>query len=235
MKFLNVNATIILKPVFEGDVLKAGTPLDISGAIANSDAAVGLVASDTAKGAESIAVVTEGTIDLTEVAASYGTALTDDCIAALKGITFLYGGKAVVPAGGGGGSGLPDWSGDVLAIEDGWKEPSGGGGGDGAFTITLTKSGGSYTKDKTDAEIAAAIDAGKTIIIYPIDGTTKMPPCIVYNASTSSGAVSTCFGQAHFVNSTTQKLQIYSVGKLFAAGSWGIFLACETSASFPMD
>ena len=39
MKFLNVTATIILKPVFEGDVLKAGTPLDISGAIANSDAA----------------------------------------------------------------------------------------------------------------------------------------------------------------------------------------------------
>lgn len=103
MKFLNVNATIILKPVFEGDVLKAGTPLALDGSIANSDAAVGLVASDTAKGAESIAVVTEGTIDLTEVAASYGEALTDDCIAALKGITFLYGGKAVVPTGGGGG------------------------------------------------------------------------------------------------------------------------------------
>ena len=102
MKFLNINATINVKPQFDGEVLKAGTPLDISGAIANSDAAVGLVANDTAKGAESIAIVTEGTIDLTEVAASYGTALTDDCIAALKGITFLYGGSAIVPSGGGG-------------------------------------------------------------------------------------------------------------------------------------
>ena len=103
MKFLNINATINVKPQFSGEVLKAGTPLDVSGAIANSDAAVGLVANDTAKGAESIAIVTEGTIDLTEVAASYGSALTDECIAALKGITFLYGGKAIVPSGGGGG------------------------------------------------------------------------------------------------------------------------------------
>ena len=103
MKFLNINATINVKPQFSGEVLKAGTPLDISGAIANSDAAVGLVANDTAKGAESIAIVTEGSIDLAEVAASYGEALTDDCIAALKGITFLYGGKAGVPSGGGGG------------------------------------------------------------------------------------------------------------------------------------
>lgn len=107
MKFLNINATINVKPQFDGEVLKAGTPLDVSGAIANSDAAVGLVANDTAKGAESIAIVTEGSIDLTEVAASYGEALTDDCIAALKGITFLYGGKAVVPSSGGVGN-IPD-------------------------------------------------------------------------------------------------------------------------------
>lgn len=130
MKFLNINATISVKPQFSGEVLKAGTPLDISGNEANSDAAVGIVASDTAVGAESIAIVTEGTIDLTEVAASYGEALTDDCIAALKGITFLYGGKAVVPSAGGG---LPDYSeargGDALIISGGepvWGGPKGG-------------------------------------------------------------------------------------------------------------
>ena len=168
MKFLNVNATIILKPVFEGDVLKAGTPLDINGAIANSDAAVGLVASDTAKGAESIAVVTEGTIDLTEVAASYGTALTDDCIAALKGITFLYGGKAVVPAGG---SGLPDYSeasdGDVLSIENGapaWK-PASGGGGVLVVNNTFDYDNYEWSRDKTNAEIAAAHDAGQLVVM----------------------------------------------------------------------
>ena len=190
MKFLNVNATIILKPVFEGDVLKAGTPLDINGAIANSDAAVGLVASDTAKGAESIAVVTEGTIDLTEVAASYGTALTDDCIAALKGITFLYGGKAVVPAGG---SGLPDYSeasdGDVLSIENGapaWKPAS---GGVFAFKVTLLDMvSGEAVCNKTANEILAAYKAGMTMVCT-IDalGGFDTAPALVAIATNGAG------------------------------------------------
>lgn len=146
MKFLNINATINVKPQFDGEVLKAGTPLDISGAIANSDAAVGLVANDTAKGAESIAIVTEGTIDLTEVAASYGEALTDECIAALKGITFLYGGKAIVPSSGGGG------------------------GGSGAFMVTFGGSAG-RTPDKTLAEIAAAASAGQLVVFkWSVEG-----------------------------------------------------------------
>lgn len=164
MKFLNINATISVKPQFSGEVLKAGTPLDISGNEANSDAAVGIVASDTAVGAESIALVTEGTIDLTELTASYGSALTDECIAALKGITFLYGGKAVVPSGGG----LPDYSeasdGDVLSIDNGapaWKAPSGAD----RFIVTFTPTSPDFsgTMDKTVAEIYEAYSLGKDI------------------------------------------------------------------------
>lgn len=134
MKFLTITKSKPIKLSVD-TALKAGTPISITGKVANDDTAIGLVANDTAAGTESIAIVTEGMVDVNEIAASYGEALTDDCIAALHGITFLHGGKAIVPAGGGGGSGLPDYSeasdGDVLSIEDGmpaWKEPSGGGG-----------------------------------------------------------------------------------------------------------
>jgi hypothetical protein len=185
MKFLNINATINVKPQFDGEVLKAGTPLDISGAIANSDAAVGLVANDTAKGAESIAIVTEGTIDLTEVAASYGEALSDDCIAALKGITFLYGGKAIVPSGGG----LPDYSeasdGDVLGIENGapaWITPSGGGGG----YLLLTVGALGAVSGATPDEVRAAATEGKPIFIQ---WGSAVRPAAVEGLSGKSGYV----------------------------------------------
>lgn len=128
MKFLTITKSKPIKLSVD-TALKAGTPISITGKVANDDTAIGLVANDTAAGTESIAIVTEGMVDVNEIAASYGTALTDDCISALKGITFLHGGKAIVPAGGGGGgSGLPDYSeasdGDVLSIDNGepaWK------------------------------------------------------------------------------------------------------------------
>lgn len=239
MIFYNITASMPVKPDWasiSGD-LKAGTPLSIGGKVSNDDGAFGLVQEDTAHGAEYVKVVYAGVADLSGASKSCGSAISDDAVQAMNGLTFIYGGKIynVVP------SGLPDSSeasqGDVLTIGSSgpeWDAPSGGGGG-GVFEFTLTKSGSTVTKSKTDTEIAAAIDAGDTIIIYPIDGTTKRPPCIVYNASTSAGAVSTCFGQAHYANDTSGKLEIYSIGKLFAAGEWGIFLACNATAQFPMD
>lgn len=235
MKFLTITKSKPIKLSVD-TALKAGTPISITGEVANDDTAIGLVAKNTAAGAERIAIVTEGMVDVNEIAASYGTALTDDCMTALHGITFLYGGKAIVPAGGGGGSGLPDWSeasdGDVLAIEDGapaWKEQS--GGGDGTFAITLNGS----TKDKTDAEIIEAVEAGKTIVIYPISGTTKLPPCIA-KTEISNGAIQVCYGTVVDISASNQnQVWLYRVGKTFAAGGWFVAAAALLDASFPMD
>ena len=192
MKFLTITKSKPIKLSVD-TALKAGTPISITGEIANDDTAIGLVANDTAAGTESIAIVTEGMVDVNEIAASYGEALTDDCIAALKGITFLHGGKAVVPAGGGGG-GLPDYSeasdGDVLSIEDGapaWKEPSGGGEFTAIFTQTITPGNPptfSVTCDKTFAEITAANEAGEPINMLLTNGATTTR--LLYNITASS-------------------------------------------------
>lgn len=106
MKFISITKFINIRPDWAsiGARLKAGTPLDITGAVANSSAAVGILADDAEKSSAEVAVVTEGLIDLAEVAASYGE-LTDDCIAAIKGISFIdANGDPIVPSGGAGGN-----------------------------------------------------------------------------------------------------------------------------------
>ena len=165
MKFISITKSINIRPKWAsiGAVLKAGTPLDIMGAVANSSAAVGILADDAEKSSAEVAVVTEGSIDLAEITASYGE-LADDCIAAIKGISFIGSdGDPIVQSGGG----LPDYSeasdGDVLPIESGapaWVTPSGGGG-----SLVVTFGGGEgLTPDKTTAEIAAAASSGQLVV-----------------------------------------------------------------------
>lgn len=165
MKFISITKSINIRPDWAtiGARLKAGTPLDITGAVANSSAAVGILADDAEKSSAEVAVVTEGSIDLAEITASYGE-LEDDCIAAIKGIAFIGSdGNPIVPSGGG----LPDYSeasdGDVLSIDNG--APAWTSGGADRFIVTLTPTGLDFsgTMDKTVAEIYEAYLQGKDI------------------------------------------------------------------------
>ena len=171
MRFISITKSINIRldwANITGTVLKAGTPISLTGVVANTADAVGILSQDVSKSDAVVAVVTEGTIDLGEIAASYGE-LDDAAISAMHGITFIDDGEPVAPSGGGG---LPDYSeasdGDVLSIEDGapaWKEPSGGGGGD-VFVVKFSVDGttGTFIVDKTYAEVAAAIAANKFVV-----------------------------------------------------------------------
>lgn len=163
MEFLNIIGSISIKPDWAnitGAVLKAGTPISATGTVANNAAAIGLLAQDAHKGDSEVNVVYAGLVDMNEVKRSYGT-LYDNCIAALKGITFINAsGSAIVP------SGLPSVSasdnGKVLTVANGaWiaQQPSGGG----ALVVTFGGSAG-LTPDKTNAEIAAAASAGQLVV-----------------------------------------------------------------------
>ena len=167
MIFYTITDTLPVVPDWSsitGD-LKAGTPISIKGAVANDEAAIGLVAGDTAHGAEYAVVVTAGVVDLNAASASYGSTISDDVVQALDNVTFIYGGKvyAVAP------SELPavtsddkdkflHTNGSTGALE--WTEAGGGGG---MLVVTF---GGSYglTPDKTVAEIAAAASAGQLVV-----------------------------------------------------------------------
>lgn len=168
MIFYNITASMPVKPDWasiSGD-LKAGTPLSIGGKVANDDAAFGLVQEDTAHGAEYVKVVYAGVADLAGASKSYGSAVSDDAVQAMNGLTFIYGGKIynVVP------SGLPDSSeasqGDVLTIGSSgpeWDAPSGGGGG--AYIVDTTYNGSysnaTHDSNATDAEdIFDALSSG---------------------------------------------------------------------------
>ena len=131
MEFLNIIGSISIKPKWSSisaGKLKAGAPISATGTVANSAAAIGLLAHDAQKGDSEVNVVYAGLIDINEVKRSYGN-LNDNCIAALKGITFINAsGSAIVP------SGLPAVSsadnGKVLTVANGaWgaQTPSGGG------------------------------------------------------------------------------------------------------------
>jgi hypothetical protein len=168
MEFLNIIGSISIKPDWAnitGAVLKAGTPLSITGVVANNANAIGLLAADAQKGDNEVNVVYAGLVDIGEVEASYGDSLADDCKSALKGITIVdTSGSPVVPSGGG----LPDYSeasdGDVLGIssgEPGWVTPD--GGGVFAFKVTYYE-GYEVTCNKTANEILAAYKAGKTMV-----------------------------------------------------------------------
>ena len=135
MEFLNIIGSISIKPDWaniSGAVLKAGTPLSITGVVANNANAIGLLADEAHKGDGEVNVVYAGLVDINEVEASYGDSLTDDCVAALKGITIVdTSGSPIVPSGGGGAETLyfysdepysfntkADWSGDTVTIAD---------------------------------------------------------------------------------------------------------------------
>lgn len=174
MIFYNITASMPVKPDWasiSGD-LKAGTPLSIGGKAANDDAAFGLVQEDTAHGAEYVKVVYAGVADLAGASKSCGSAVSDDAVQAMNGLTFIYGGKIynVVP------SGLPDSSeasqGDVLTIGSSgpeWDAPSGGGD---VFVVTLTEvEGYLWQSDKTASEIVNAAKADKLVLVTcAIDG-----------------------------------------------------------------
>lgn len=107
MEFLNIIGMVAIKPDWaniSGAVLKAGTPLSITGVVANNANAIGLLADEAHKGDGEVNVVYAGLVDINEVEASYGDSLADDCKAALKGITIVdTSGSPIVPSGGGGG------------------------------------------------------------------------------------------------------------------------------------
>ena len=170
MIFYTITGTMPVKPDWSGisGILKAGTPISVRGAISNDDGAVGLVAADTAHGAETVLAVIAGVVDLAEASASYGSAISDDVVQALDNVAFLYGGKVY----GVSGSSLPDYSeasdGDVLSIDNGtpaWTTPSGGGGSGDVLNVTITKKGNTLTADKTYAEIDDAFTAGAPIVV----------------------------------------------------------------------
>ena len=131
MIFYTITDSMPVKPDW-GSIsgsLKAGTPISVKGAISNDDGAVGLVAADTAHGAEAVLVVTAGVVDLAEASASYGSAISDDVVKALDNVAFIYGGKVYGVAE----SSLPavtaEDNGDVLTVVDGaWAKAAGGGG-----------------------------------------------------------------------------------------------------------
>ncbi len=164
MIFYTITDTLPVVPDWSsitGD-LKAGTPISIKGAVANDEAAIGLVAGDTAHGAEYAVVVTAGVVDLNAASASYGSTISDDVVQALDNVTFIYGGKVYAVSG----SSLPDYSqasnGDVLAIESGepgWVTPSSGG------YLLLTVGAGGAVSGATPDEVRAAATEGKPIFI----------------------------------------------------------------------
>ena len=186
MIFYTITDTLPVVPDWSsitGD-LKAGTPISIKGAVANDEAAIGLVAGDTAHGAEYAVVVTAGVVDLNAASASYGGTVSDDVVQALDNVTFIYGGRVYAVSG----SSLPDYSqasdGDVLAIESGvpgWKEPSGGG------AIILTRGNGNVVTGATAAEIRAAAAAGTPLYIKY--GNEMRPAAFIYDEFNDRDAV----------------------------------------------
>lgn len=189
MRFISITKSINIRldwANITGTALKAGTPISLTGVVANTADAVGILSQDVSKSDAVVAVVTEGTIDLGEIAASYGE-LDDAAISAMHGITFIDDGEPVAPSGGGGG--LPDYSeasdGDVLAIEDGapaWKEPSGGGG-----ALILTRGNGNVVTGATAAEIRAAAAAGTPLYIKY--GNEMRPAAFIYDEFNDCDAV----------------------------------------------
>lgn len=172
-------------PISGGALLKAGTPLSSSKAVANTSNAKYLVAEDyifyddPGQNRDPVKLISAGYVDLAKAEEAWGKSYTDDAIAALgeAGITLVDG--AVLPSGGGG---LPevtaDDNGDVLTVVSGeWAKaaPSGGGG---ALIVNITGSGDKivvYTADKTAGEIKTALQSGVPVVIpYEMeqDGTT---------------------------------------------------------------
>ena len=66
-----------------------------------------------------------------------------------------------------------DDNGKVLGVSDGaWAVVSGGGGGESGLVVKLTEEDGTYTADKTAAEIYAAAQTALVFAMYDLDGTS---------------------------------------------------------------
>lgn len=158
MIFYTITDTLPVVPDWSsitGD-LKAGTPISIKGAVANGEAAIGLVAGDTAHGAEYAVVVTAGVVDLNAASASYGSTVSDDVVQALDNVTFIYGGKvyAVTP------SELPSVSasdnGKVLTVASGaWSAQQPSGGGAPCVVLNYDNLSGDVSCSHTASQLAA--------------------------------------------------------------------------------
>lgn len=212
MIFYTITASMPVKPDWasiSGD-LKAGTPLSIGGKAANDDAAFGLVQEDTAHGAEYVKVVYAGVADLSGASKSCGSAISDDAVQAMNGLTFIYGGKIynVVP------SGLPDSSeasqGDVLTIGSSgpeWDAPSGGGGGteilyliDGGGDIYINTKADGTGDAVTIANAVTALLANPTAYVFA-DPSQSYAPAFAYVTAyditvTLSAVNSSAFGSS---------------------------------------
>ncbi len=188
MEFLNIIGSISIKPKWaniSGTVLKAGTPISATGTVANNASAIGLLAQDTRKGNSEVDVVYAGLVDINEVKRSYGT-LYDNCIAALKGITFINAsGSAIVP------SGLPSVSsadnGKVLTVSSGaWSAQQPSGGGAPCVVLSMNSSGEvscSHTASQL-AAICTQYGAGDSM-----GGTVCAVPAVVTGDYTAAGSL----------------------------------------------
>ena len=226
MIFYNITASMPVKPDWgsiSGD-LKAGTPISIGGKAANDDAAIGLVAGDTAHGAEYAVVVTAGVVDLNAASASYGSTISDDVVQALDNVTFIYGGKVYAVSG----SSLPDYSqasdGDVLGISSGvpgWVTPSGVGD---ALVVTLTEvEGYMWQSDKTASEIVNAAKADKLVLVTcAIDGVAYCGAATVDYSGSSLNNVAA--QDCRFVsgNGFGTDSSATIVDMVYAYGSWDV-------------
>lgn len=167
-------------PISGGALLRAGTPLNNSKAVANTSNAKYLVAedyifyNDPGQNTDPVKLISAGYVDLAKAQTAWGKTYTDDAIAALgeAGITLVDG--ATLPSGG-GGSGLPevtaDDNGDVLTVVSGeWAKATPSGG---ALLVGLTSNETTLNCDKTAGEIWTAFTGGRTIVFV-------MPNIIAY-------------------------------------------------------
>lgn len=146
-----------------GDItlpLKAGTPVSLSGAVANTKNAIGIVPQTYTKRPlmDSIYILVGGAVDKTECEAAYGSSYTTAAIQAMDGIEFYYQGTPVKV------SDLPSVTGSdngkVLTVSGGkWVKaelPESGG----FLKIGITTGESAVTLDKTWQEIHDAFVAG---------------------------------------------------------------------------
>lgn len=87
-------------PNVTGTLLKAGTPIAENGTVANSDAALGILANDVSKSDELqlCQLIIAGQLSLDAVESSFGSKLTTACKDALDNITFAQSnGKPYAP------------------------------------------------------------------------------------------------------------------------------------------
>ena len=176
-----------------GYLLRAGTPLNNSKAVANTENAKYLVAEDfifynDPHDNGPVKLITAGYVDLAKAQAAWGREYEDDAIAALATAGIILVDGATLPAGGGG---LPDVTsddnGDVLTVVEGeWAKAAPSGGG----VLIVTDTDG--TLDKTwqeihDAMPLAFIDGGGAYYLIGTAVSSGNAYVVVYTEPTQAG------------------------------------------------